>query len=94
MANKKKKIPLGAIIGLGNLVDIELKKNSRGAVLLLSGVVSIAEYSAERVEVLTHSGRINLLGEGLTLSAMEDRSVEVYGRIDSLELGYGRKHRG
>ena len=94
MANKKKKIPLQAITGLGRVIDIELKKNSRGAVLLLSGVVSIAEYSAERVELLTHCGRINLFGEGLTLSAMEDRSVEVYGRIDGLEMGYGRKGRG
>ena len=93
MTDKKKKIPLQAIIGLGRVVDIELKKNSRGAVLILSGVVSISEYSDDKVELLTHSGRINLFGAGLTLSTMEDRSVEVYGRIDGLEMAYGRRRR-
>ena len=69
---------------------MEIKKSSRGAVAVISGVMSIGEYTESSVEVLSHSGRVNLLGEELSVSLLEGRIVEVYGIITEVRFGYGK----
>lgn len=69
---------------------IEMKKSSRGAVAVISGVMSIGEYTEHNVELLSHSGRIHLCGDSLTISVLEGRVVEVYGIITEVKLGYGK----
>jgi hypothetical protein len=67
-----------------------MKKSSRAAVLVVSGILSIGEYTDSSLELVSHSGRITLLGESLGLSVLEGRVVEIYGRITEVRLGYGR----
>ena len=74
----------------GKSVSIEMRKNSRGAVAVISGVVSVSEFSDDGIEILTHGGRIFILGEGLGISALEDHALEIYGRIVEVRLTYGR----
>ena len=69
---------------------IEIKKSSCGAVAVISGVMSIGEYTDGCIELLSHSGRIRLGGESLAISVLEGRVIEVYGIITEVKLGYGK----
>lgn len=69
---------------------IEMKKSSHGAVAVITGVMSISEYTDESIELVAHSGRLWLLGESLGISVLEGRVVEIYGKITEVRLGYGK----
>ena len=71
-------------------LNFELKKTSLGAVALISGIVSISEYSREHIVLLSHSGRLSLIGERMEISVLENRTVEIYGRILEVDLSYGK----
>ena len=92
MTGKSKGMTIDSIIGsLGaKSLSVELKKNSRGAVAVVSGVVSVSEFLEDRVELLSHAGRVHIVGEKLGISALENHSVEIYGRILEVKLSYGR----
>lgn len=92
MTGKRKRIGLSAILSSvkASSFCVEIKKSTRGAVAVVHGVMSINEYSEERVELLSHFGRMSILGEMLTVSVLQDRVVEIYGRITEVRLGYGR----
>ena len=91
MTGRSGEIKLESIINSpGGNLSLELKKNSRGAVLVIGGVVSLSEFSKERIEVMTHGGRILLAGEKLAITTLEGHCVEIYGRITEVRMSYGR----
>ena len=92
MTGKSKASGLSALLSTisPSSFHIEMKKSSRGAVAVISGVMSIGEYTEHNVELLSHSGRIHLCGDSLTISVLEGRVVEVYGIITEVKLGYGK----
>ena len=92
MTGNKKSIKLSTILEsvLRSSFHIEMKKSSRGAVAVISGVMSVGEYPENSVALLSHSGRINLLGESLGISVLEGRVIEVYGIITEVRFGYGK----
>jgi hypothetical protein len=69
---------------------IEMKKSSRGAVAVISGVMSIGEYTSTAIELLSHSGRIFVFGESLGISVLEGRIIEIYGKITEMRFSYGK----
>lgn len=92
MTGKRKMLRLSTILSSisSSAFHIEIKKSSRGAVAVVSGVMSIGEYTESMVELLSHSGRMSLVGDSLGISVLEGRVVEVYGRITEVRLSYGR----
>ena len=92
MTSNRRRYSRAAILSSPNQVDIQLRKSGRGAVLLLSSVIGISSLSEEEIVTLTHSGRIRLVGEGLTVYTMEDKSVEISGKITLMKLEYGRRN--
>ena len=92
MPGKSKKLRLSSILSSisSSAFRIEIRKSSRGAIAVVSGVMSIGEYTESNVELVSHSGRIAFLGESLGISVLEGRVVEIYGRITEVRLGYGR----
>ena len=76
----------------GSPLVIEIKKSSSGAVLSAVGVVSVTELSRESVSLASHSGRLSIKGAELVLSVFENKTVEVSGRIEGVEMLYA-KHR-
>jgi len=92
MTGNKKIIKLSTILASisPSSFHIEIKKSSRGAVAVISGVMSVAEYTESNVELLSHSGRLNIIGEALGISVLEGRVIEIYGRITEVKLGYGK----
>ena len=92
MTGKKKILRPSAILSSisSSSLRIEIRKSSRGAVAVVSGVMSIGEYTDTAVELLSHSGRMTVTGESLGISVLEGRVVELFGRITEVRLGYGR----
>ena len=92
MTGKSKSRALSGILASisGSSFHIEMKKSSRGAIAVICGVMSIAEYTEESIELLSHSGRMTLCGESLGISVLEGRIVEIYGRIMEVKLSYGK----
>ena len=92
MTGNKKSLKLSAILASisPSSFHIEMKKSSRGAVAVISGVMSVSEYTESSVELLSHSGRVRILGEALGISVLEGRVIEIYGRITEVKLGYGK----
>ena len=92
MTGKRKRLGLSAILSTisQSSFHIEMKKSSRGAVAVISGVMSVSEYTEQSVELLSHSGRALFIGESLGISVLEGRIVEIYGKITEVRLGYGK----
>ena len=76
-------------VGISNLA-LEIKKGKRSACLVCSGVVGIIDYSCESLTIATHKGKVNIIGIGLTLSVLENRTIEVFGRIEEVKMSYGK----
>ena len=92
MTGNKKRLGLSSILSTitPSSFHIEMKKSSRGAVAIISSVMSISEYTDSSIELISHSGRLLIIGESLGVSVLEGRVVEVYGRITEVKLGYGK----
>ena len=71
-------------------ITLEMRKTRVGAELVVTDILSIEEYSDEKIVLATHKGRIIIHGTGLLISVFEKRCVEVFGRIERFEMGYGR----
>lgn len=68
----------------------EIRKSGRGAVIAISGVMNITELTDERISLSAHSGRVEIRGVSLSLSVFENRTVEISGKIEGVEFGYGK----
>lgn len=92
MTGNKQRLGLSAIMSSisQSSFHIEMNKSSRGAIAVISGVVSISEYTEGGIELIAHSGRLWILGDSLGVSVLEGRVVEIYGKITEVRLGYGK----
>ena len=70
--------------------SLEMRKGRKGGILSVSDVVSVSDFSEERIELLSRGGRMCVTGERLVLSLFEDRAVEIYGKITGIEIQYGK----
>ena len=92
MTGNKKPTGMGRIFDTAGVssLSFELKKNAKGAKAIIGGVVSISAYSNEHLELLSHSGRVIIDGDRLCLSLLENRTLEIYGRIKEVRFSYGK----
>ena len=80
---------LAASLGAGALTA-EIRKSRIGAAIYLSGVISLDELLDTRITAVTHSGRVFIEGERMSVSALEGRGLSVEGRITGVNFGYGK----
>lgn len=92
MTGKQKSIRLEAILASvrASSLKIDMRKSARGAVTVISGVMSIDGMNESEVTLLSHSGRVTVVGDSLGVSVLEDRAVEIYGRIGEVHFSYGK----
>ncbi len=92
MQGKTKRPRLESILAslVGSPLHLELEKSGAGAVAVVAGIVSIAEYSEQSVTLMSHKGRVILCGKYLTITVLENKTVEVCGRIEEVRFTYGR----
>ena len=75
---------------LRDSLEIEIKKSSRGAGMAVFGVIGISELSPSEIVLLSHRGRTTVRGSSLSLVIYDSGIAEVEGRIEGVELGYGK----
>lgn len=92
MTESRKRLKLSSVISSisPSSFHMEIKKSSHGAVAVITGVMSVSEYTDSSIELCSHSGRMNLCGESLGISVLEGRIIEIYGRITEVRLSYGK----
>ena len=78
----------GLIDTLG--VMLECRRVARGMSIDISGIVTVREYSSEKITLVTHKGTISIVGTGLCASSFLNQSVEIFGRVSGIEFGYGK----
>lgn len=69
---------------------LEMDRTARGMAVMISGVISVPELSAEAISLKTKAGIIHLEGKRLSLSIFENGTVEIVGRIEFMRFGYGK----
>lgn len=69
---------------------VEIVKSKRGATVQVFGVIGVDELAHERVVLISHSGRLTVRGRGLVLGILGRGSAEVFGRVEGVELSYGK----
>ena len=78
------------LLGLETGLSIEFRKTKMGAVAVVSGVLSVSELTDSSLLLATHSGRVRFVGEGISMSVFSGRTVEILGKITSVEFSYGK----
>ena len=61
-----------------------------GVSMIVGGIISVADFTEERAEMLSHTGRITVTGRGLSMTVFENKSIELCGRIEGIGFAYGK----
>ena len=72
---------------------IEGDSTPRGLSLIFVGIIGVAEFSAKEVKLMTKRGSIQVIGENIEIVVYEGNTVELSGRIETVNIGYPRKER-
>lgn len=78
------------LLGVPSGLAVEIRKTKLGAVAVVLGVLSVLDISDTSALLATHFGRIHFVGEGISLSVFSGRTVELIGKILSVEFSYGK----
>ena len=70
---------------------MECRRTPWGMKVEISGIVTVREYSSERITLVTHGGAVTFSGERLSMSGFVNQSVELVGKVKCIEFGYGKK---
>ena len=61
-----------------------------GLSLMIGGIIGVSELEDGCTELLTHTGRIKVRGNELSLTSFENKSIEIKGRIEGIFFAYGK----
>ena len=61
-----------------------------GLSLIVGGIIGVADFSDERAELLSHTGRITVLGKGLSMTVFENKNIEINGGIEDVKFAYSK----
>lgn len=70
--------------------NIEITRSTRGVSVVISGAIGIFELTDSQIGVLTHKARVTVLGSKLSLVVYEGRALEISGRVEDIQLKYGK----
>ena len=69
---------------------LEAKRSVRGMSLLLAGIIGIRDFSEERIELMSHGGRVIIGGKRLYANVYENNNIEVLGKVEEIVFRYGK----
>ena len=90
---KNEKIRHGVIRGAAegySKFRMEVERCSCGMRIRVAGILGVDEFNRERVEICNHGGRIDIRGERLSMTVLENNQLEVSGRIEEIGFLYGK----
>lgn len=86
---KQSNVKSGVLSGLSSF-HLEANRSSRGMSLLLSGIIGISDFSEERIELLSHGGRVIICGKRLFINVYENNNLEILGKAEEITFRYGK----
>ena len=69
---------------------LEANRSSKGLSILLSGIVGVSDFSDKSILLLSHGGRINVVGESLFIDLFENNTVDIVGKVMEIIFIYGK----
>ncbi len=69
---------------------LEANRSSKGMSLILSGIIGISDFSEERIELLSHGGRVIISGKRLFINLYENNNLEILGKAEEITFRYGK----
>ena len=81
---------LSRVKGPLSAFHIEADRSPSGLSVKVGGIISITDYSEERISMKGHGGRLTVLGNRLRMTVYEDKTVEILGRVEVMEMKYGK----
>ncbi len=70
---------------------MEITSGALGVSLLVNGVVGVCELDSEFVSLITSRGGLSLIGRGLSVSSLAERTLEVSGKITEIKFASGKR---
>ena len=61
-----------------------------GISMIVGGVVGVVDFTEEKAELLSHTGRITVFGRRLSMTVFENKNIEIYGGIEDVNFAYGK----
>ena len=61
-----------------------------GVSMIVGGIIGVSDFSEERAELLSHTGRITVLGRGLSMTVFENKNIEICGGIEDIKFACGK----
>ena len=83
---KKNKNPVSALISESSPFHVEIDKSGKGVRLIVSGVKRITELSENCIFLKCQALSLKLSGDDLSLALYEDKSLEISGKVEVIEL--------
>lgn len=80
----------GGISAAMSSLHFEGERSARGITLTVSGIIGISDFSENGIYMKSRGGRIAVLGRRLVLNVLENKTVEIVGRIEGIEMKYGK----
>ncbi len=80
---KKQPVKMGSFYFKG-------ERQGFGMCVTVGGVIGVGELSDERILLVSHSARLEVGGEGLSLTVLEGRCAQINGRVREMRLLYGK----
>lgn len=73
-----------------NKFHLDAERSAFGMTITVTGVIGVRDFSRESVEILTHTGRISIVGRRLSLSVYENGTIEIKGKTEDVRFSYGK----
>lgn len=67
---------------------VDAFRTFKGMSVTVTGIIGISELSDAMVSLASHGGRIKIIGERLQTSLLENKTVELVGKIEEMIFIY------
>ena len=81
---------LTAIKGPLSSFHIEADRSPSGFSVKVGGIIAVTDYTDEKISLKGHGGRLIVSGKRLRMTVYEDKTVEILGRVEIMEMKYGK----
>lgn len=69
---------------------LNAERRGRGMRISVGAVIAVAEFSKERILLVSHGGRIEIGGAELSLSVFQGRGIEILGGVKEIRFLYAK----
>ena len=75
---------------LPSQISMEIKRCAGGIKAVIVGADGISEFSENLIAVKCHGTKIYISGEKIKMNVLENKTMEIQGRVGEIKLGYGK----